>query len=131
MDTLVWKRSIISWRYSRSRSTVCTSWPKPWRSFAHAPLVYREQALDACGLQQTGVGLVRLRCARHRDVVVIGVKVQLRHRGPGVAVHDVGGAHVEQLRKHGHAALIGSVEVDPYQAFGRGDRLSDVIRPDF
>ena len=63
--------------------------------------------------------------------MVVGVEMQLRHRGPDVAVRDVGGPHVEQVRQHGHAALLGVVEVDPHEAFGGRDHLPRVIGPDF
>ena len=49
-------------------------------------------------------------------VVVVGVEVQLGHRGPGVAVLDVGRADVEQLRQQGHAPFVGVIEVDPDQS---------------
>ena len=65
-----------------------------------------------------------------RGVVMVGVAMQFRHRRADVAVRDVGCAHVEQIGQHGHAALVGVVEVDPDEAVGGRDGLSDVLGPD-
>jgi hypothetical protein len=55
--------------------------------------------------------------------VVVGVEMRLGHRGPGVAVLEVGRADVEQLRQRGHARFVGVIEVDPDESILGSDRI--------
>ena len=53
--------------------------------------------------------------------VVVGIEVQLRHRGPDVTVLQIGGPDVEQLRQQRHALLVVMVEVDAAKPVGRSE----------
>jgi|GEM_PF-1640822 len=61
-----------------------------------------------------------------RAVMVVGVDVQLRHRGAVVHIAEVVPTRIDHLDEQGHAVLVGMVQMHPDDAVGTGGGVRQV-----